>query len=296
MELRHLRYFIVVAEELNLSKAAKRLETSQPSLGQQMRDLESEIGVALFWRDKNRFELTTAGSFFVDQARTLLELLESSLRTVRAISRGDVASIVIGSSPSGDAKVLPRLLPALRADYPDLEFSLCSRASRDELIAALLSREVDVAFLRAPVNNPNLATVFLFNEDFMVGLPAAHPLANKPKLSLKELRCLRFISNPAVLLCPAVMSALRSAGIDPFTHNLPWDTRNIMVDLNVIGSGMGFTLLPDYVQQIAPPTVAIRPLDHDPILTIGLLAGYRKDNHSPALGFLLSTLRQLFES
>jgi len=296
MELRHLRYFIVVSEELNLSKAAEKLRTSQPSLGQQMRDLESEIGVALFEREKNHFELTAAGHFLAEQARILLRSLESTLQMVHAISRGEVGTIVIGSSPSGDVKVLPRLLPALRADYPDVEFSLRSLASRDELITALLSREVDVAFLRAPVIHPDLATTFLFSEDFMAVLPASHPLALKSKLSLEDLRVLPFLSCPPATISPSVEKALRSAGIDPFNHRMNWDTRNIMVDLNVIGSGMGFTLVPDYVQQIAPPTVAVRPLDCDPVPTIDLLAGFRKDNHSPTLAFLLSTLRQLFRS
>jgi len=130
----------------------------------------------------------------------------------------------------------------------------------------------------------------------MAVLPASHPLALKSKLSLEDLRVLPFLSCPPATISPSVEEALRSAGIDPFNHRMNCDTRNIMVDLNVIGSGMGFTLIPDYVQQIAPPTVAVRPLDCDPVPTIDLLAGFRKDNHSSSLAFLLSTLRQLFRS
>jgi LysR family hca operon transcriptional activator len=124
-------------------------------------------------------------------------------------------------------KVLPRLLPALRADYPDVEFSLRSLSSRDELIAALANREVDIAFLRAPVVHPELATTFLFNEDFMAVLPSAHPLAMKSKLSLQDLRALPFLFCPPATISPSVEKALRSAGIDPFNHRMNWDTRNI---------------------------------------------------------------------
>ncbi|MDR3762533.1 MAG: LysR substrate-binding domain-containing protein [Acidobacteriota bacterium] len=293
MELRHFRYFIAVAEELNLSRAAERLGTSQPSLGQQMRDLEGEVGVSLFERSKGKMELTLAGQFLLRQARLLLSSLESDLQAVRAIGRGESGSIVIGSSPSSDVKVLPKLLPAVRTEFPDLEFVLCSRSRRDELLAALLCREVDIAFLRAPLEHPELATTFILREKFMVVLPASDPRARQESVALKDLRDLPFLSNPPSRLCPDVEKALAAEGIDPIAHHLNWDTRNIMVDLNVIGSGMGFTLVPDYVTQIAPPTVAVRPLaPYAP--TIDLAVAYRKDNHAPALGFVLSILRQIF--
>jgi LysR family hca operon transcriptional activator len=294
MELRHLRYFVVVAEELNLSRAADRLHTSQPSLGQQMRDLESEIGVALFEREKCRFTLTVAGTIMLVQARALLKSLESTLQIVHAAGRGAVGAIIIGSSPSADVKVLPKLVPALRTEFPELEFKICCRTSRDELIKALLNHEVDVAFLRAPVNDPAIATTFLLREQFMVVLPATHSLASKESLSLEDLRGLPFLANPPASICPAVVEALQLAGIDSLTHSLSWDTRNISVDLNLIGSGIGFTLCPDYVQQISPPTVAVRPLNLSPVPTIDLVAGYLRENHTHALSFLLSTLRQCF--
>jgi LysR family hca operon transcriptional activator len=294
MELRHLRYFVAVAEELNISRAAERLRTSQPSLGQQMRDLEAEIGVALFERAKNHFTLTSAGTVLLVQARTLLQSLESTLQMVHAAGRGEIGAIAIGSSPSGDIKVLSKLLPALHAEFPELDFEIRSWSNREDLITALLNRDVDVAFLRPPVSNAEIATTFLLREQFVVVLPSSHPLAEKTSLSLQDLRGLPFLANPPASLCPAIMEALISEGIDPFAHKVFWDTKNVMVDLNVIGSGLGFTLLPDYVQQIVPPTVTVRPLNCDPVPTIDLVAGFRRDNHSPALGYLLSLLRQCF--
>ena len=294
MELRHLRYFVAVAEELNISRAAERLGTSQPSLGQQMHDLEAELGVPLFDRTKKRLMLTAAGATLLAQARTLLQSLKSTVEMVQATGRNEVGAVSIGSSPSADVKVLPKLLAAIRAEFPELEFKLCCRSSRDELISALLKREVDVAFLRAPVVNPEIVTMFLFREPFVVVLPGNHPLAERATLSLEELRELPFLSNPATAICPPVLEALRSARTDSITHKLEWNTWNISVDLNVIGSGLGFTLLPDYVQQIAPPSVAVRPLNCDPVPTIDLVAGFLKDNRSLALALLLSTMRQCF--
>jgi LysR family hca operon transcriptional activator len=213
---------------------------------------------------------------------------------VHAAGRGEVSAIIIGSSPAGDVKVLPKLLPVLRAEFPELEFNISCSPSRDELMKGLRNHEVDVAFLRGPVNDPAIATTFLLSEQFMVVLPSAHPLATKVSVSLEELRGLPFLSNPPASICPAVLEALQSAGIDSLTHKLSWDTRNVSVDLNVIGSGFGFTLLPDYVQQIIPPTVTVLPLNLSPVPTIDLVAGYLKDNHTPSLGFLLSALRQCF--
>jgi LysR family hca operon transcriptional activator len=294
MELRHLRYFVAVAEELNLSRAAERLHTSQPSLGQQMRDLEADTGVALFHRKNCRFALTVAGTILLERSRTLLEFLDSTMQMIRAAGRGETGAIIIGSSPSGDVKVLPKLLPVLRAEFPELEFKIVCRTSRDELIQALLNREVDIAFLRAPVHNSAIATSFLLKEQFMAVLPSSHPLAQKASVSFKELRGLPFLANPPSLICPAVMEALESAGIEPLTHKLTWDTRNVSVDLNVVGSGIGFTLCPDYVQQVIPPTVVVRPLNCNPVPTIDLVVGYLRENHAPALGFLLAVLKQCF--
>jgi len=294
MELRHLRYFIAVARELNLSRAAEVLNTSQPSLGQQMRALEDDIGVKLFLREKNKLELTEAGRVLAEQATALLSQLEVSLKLVRSAGRGEVGAIRIGTSPSADAKVLPVLLPRIRQEFPDMEFNLRSMSSRGELIASLVRREIDVAFLRGPLVEEELASAVILREHFVAVLPAQHALAKRKKVKLRELRSLPFMMNPPVSINDEVKNALKMAGVTDLTRRLEWDTRNVIVDLNLIGSGLGFTLLPDYVRQIAPPSCAVVDLDLASPMEIDLMVGYRRDNHSPMLNFLLATLRQCF--
>jgi LysR family hca operon transcriptional activator len=294
MELRHLRYFIAVARELNLSRAAEVLNTSQPSLGQQMRALEDDIGVKLFVREKNKLELTEAGRVLAEQSDALLSQLDASIKLVRSAGRGEVGAIRIGTSPAADAKVLPVLLPRIRLEFSDMEFNLRCMSGRDELIASLVRREIDVAFLRGPLVEEELTSAVILREHFVAVLPGDHGLAKREKVKLQELISLPFMMNPPVSISDEVKSALREAGVTELTRRLEWDTRNVIVDLNLIGSGLGFTLLPDYVRLIAPSSCAVVDLDLAAPLQIDLLVGYRRDNHSPMLNFLLATLRQCF--
>ena len=113
-------------------------------------------------------------------------------------------------------------------------------------------------------------------------------------MKLQELSSLPFLMNPPVHINDEVKCALRKAGVTDLTRRLEWDTHNVVVDLNLIGSGLGFTLLPDYVRQIAPPSCAVVDLDLASPMEVDLMVGYRRDNHSPMLSFLLATLRQCF--
>jgi LysR family hca operon transcriptional activator len=205
-----------------------------------------------------------------------------------------VGAIRIGTSPAADAKVLPVLLPRIRQEFPDMEFNLRCMSSRGELIASLVRREIDVAFLRGPLLEEELASSVILREHFVAVVPGNHALAKREKVKLKELISLPFMMNPPVSINDEVKRALRDAGVADLTRRLEWDTRNVIVDLNLVGSGLGFTLLPDYVRLIAPPSCVVVDLDLSAPMEVDLLVGYRRDNHSPMLNFLLATLRQCF--
>src|SRR5215470_3343253 len=155
MELRHLRYFVAVAEELHFGRAAIRLHMAQPPLSQQIRQLEQEIGVTLLNRTKRRVELTPAGRAFLEEARRTLAQAERSVRTAQRASRGETGFLAIGFVPTADLDVLPRVLRAWRRRCPDVEVEL-SALSPAQQVEALREGRIQVGILRPPIDDAGL--------------------------------------------------------------------------------------------------------------------------------------------
>lgn len=294
MDFRYLRYFIAVAEELNFTKAAERLHTVQPSLSQQIRRLEEIIGVPLFVRGKHRVELTEAGRVFLEDSRRMLTELEESLQRTRRAARHESGLMTIGFIPGAEMKVFPHILPILRASLPDLELSLRSLSSPQQ-VEALYGREINLGFLRGPIPFPEIASSVVMQEEIVVLLSSDNPLSKKRKIQLQDLNGLRFIGisrEVAPTLHELTVSLLERSGVK-VKSVLP--SENVLTSLSGVASGMGFTFLPDYVEQILPPKVVMKRLDlvHPPV--IDLLVAYRKDDHLPALAFFLSLISERFD-
>src|ERR1700756_1984948 len=192
MELRHLRYFVAVAEELNFTRAAQRLNTAQPSLSQQIQDLEQEIAVPLFIRTKRSVKLTAAGTAFLDEARLTLAQSRRAIASARKAAQAGESTLVLGFGPAAEIKLFPGTLTSLRASFPKLRLEFRSMTTLQQR-EALLHKEIDLAFLRPPIHEPSLEAIPVLREQLVAVLPADHPLAGEGPLDFAELSGYPFI-------------------------------------------------------------------------------------------------------
>ena len=290
MDHRYLRYFIAVAEELSFTRAAERLHTVQPSLSQQIRRLEEIVGTPLFHREKHRLHLTEAGRIFLQESRTILQYTDRAIALARQAARAEAGFMTIGFVPGVEGKIFPRILPILHAKYPDIELSLRSLTSPQQLVA-LQNREINIGFMRPPVDDPEITAEVILRDKIIVALPGTHPLTKLkrvPVRSLVNLPLLQVSRTTAPLLHDKTKEIAETAGVI-FNSILP--AENVLMSLSEVASGLGFCLLPDYVRQMLPPNVVVRPLDCDPEPEIPLVVAHRKDDRLPALAFFLSLLR-----
>lgn len=287
MELRHLRYFVAVAEEGSLTNAAdRRLHTAQPSLSRQIRDLELEIGVKLLERKARGIVLTAAGRVFLDHARLALMQIEVACDAARGTEQPEKKQrFVIGFLLGQEAVWLSESLRILREESPDVEITLMTKSS-PELADGLMQGKIDVALLRREAQTAGLAFKFLIKEPLIAILPTRHRLARHRAVRLQDLARESFISTARVapVLRTVIDDYAAKAGI-ALKQN--YDAETLSGGMSLVASTGGFTLLPLYVRNALIPSVVARPLRGE-IPTIDLMMGYNKSSTSPVLkSFLL---------
>ena len=291
MELRHLRYFVAVAETESLSLAAKaRLHTSQPSLSRQIRDLEKEIGAQLLTRGARGIELTPAGRVFLDHARAVLSQVETATAAARRIAHPAKPCFVMGFLTGHELTWMPEALRILRDELPNVDVMISSQYS--PLLADGLSKgRIDAAVLRREKGVPGLAFRLLVKEPLMVILPGDHRLAARQVISPGELVGETFVtvSPTAPVLRAAIDDYLKRSAIDITPAH---EADHLAMAMSLIASTGGVGLLPAYAQNFLPRSVTSRPLQGQ-TPTVDLVLGYRKANQSPLLKLLLSRLDDL---
>jgi LysR family transcriptional regulator, hca operon transcriptional activator len=294
MELRHLRYFVAVAEEGSLTNAAeRRLHTAQPSLSRQIRDLELEVGVKLLERGARGIELTPSGRTFLDHARLALLQVEAAGEAARRAARPEKAPFVIGFLAGQELVWLPEALRILREEQPDIEITLASQSS-PELAGALMRGKVDVAFLRREKDSPGITFKPLIKEPLVAVLPADHPLAAAKEVRVRDLAGETYISPTRV--APALKAVIEAyAAKSGVVLAAAFDGENLSSVLSLVTSTGGVTLLPLYVRLMLPPAVVIRPLQGE-VPTIDLVLGYSRSNTSALLKRFLSRADELVAS
>src|ERR1700676_3255413 len=291
MELRHLRYFVAVAEAGSLTVAAERiLHTSQPSLSRQIRDLEEEVGAQLLKRGARGIELTPAGRAFLDHARSVLSQAEAATEAARRVAHPAKPCFVMGFLTGHELTWMPEPLRILREELPNIDVMISSQYS-PLLADGLAKGKIDAAFLRREKGTPELAYRVLVKEPLMVVLPSDHSLAALKAISPKDLvgEAFVIVSNTAPVLRAVIDKYLRRSGI-----NIPpaQEAGHIAMGMSLIASTGGVGLLPAYAQNFLPSSVTSRPLKGD-APTVDLVFGYKKSNQSPALKLLLSRLDEL---
>jgi LysR family transcriptional regulator, hca operon transcriptional activator len=291
MELRHLRYFIAVAEEGSLTVAAeKRLHTAQPSLSRQIRDLEYEVGVPLLTRSVHGVELTAAGRVFLDHARLALTQVEATIEAARRAAQPSKPTFALGFLTGQEMDWLPEVMRVLRDELPKIEVTVSSQYSPD-LAQSLLRGKLDLAFMRPEAQMPDLDYRIIVREPLIVVLPSDHRLASRDTIALKDIAGETFIgmSNTAPTLRVIIDGYLERSG-----PNLQQAHRvdNLAMAMSLVASTRGVALLPEYAKNFLPWAVTSRPLAGEPV-TIDLVVGYHKANTSPILKSFLSRIDQL---
>jgi LysR family hca operon transcriptional activator len=291
MELRHLRYFVAVAEAGSLTVAAEqRLHTSQPSLSRQIRDLEEKVGAQLLTRRARGIDLTPAGLTFLDQARAILSQVDAAAEAARRVAHPAKPCFTMGFLTGHELTWMPEAMRILRDELPNIDVMISSQYS--PLLAEGLSKgKIDAAFLRREKGMAGLAFRLLVKEPLMVILPSDHHLAALRAISPRDLESETFVivSGTAPVLRAVIDNYLKQSGINITPAH---EADHVTMGLSLIVSTRGVGLLPAYAQNFLPSSVTSRPLKgYTP--TVDLVFGYRKSNRSPILKLLLSRLDEL---
>jgi LysR family transcriptional regulator, hca operon transcriptional activator len=293
MELRHLRYFVAVAEAGSLTVAAEQtLHTSQPSLSRQIRDLEDEVGAQLLTRRARGIELTPAGRAFLEHARVVLSQVGAASEAARRVAHPAKPCFSIGFLTGHELTWMPEALQILRDELPNIDVMISSQYS--PLLAEGLSKgKIDAAFLRREKGVPELAFRLLVKEPLVVVLPSDHRLAALKAISPQDLVGETFVtvSDTAPVLRVVIDNYLKRSGINITPAH---EADHLAMGMSLIASTRGVGLLPAYAQNFLPSSVTSRPLKGD-APTVDLVLGYKKSNESPVLKLLLSRLDELID-
>jgi LysR family hca operon transcriptional activator len=290
MELRHLRYFVAVAEEGTLTTAAeRRLHTSQPSLSRQIRDLENQVGTELLSRSVHGVELTAAGKAFLDHARLALMQVDAAVEAARKVAQPARKTFAIGFQTGHEMNWLPRAMHVLRDELKNIEIKISSDYSPD-LAEALVRGHLDLAFMRVEPGY-ELGYHVVDREPLIVLMPSDHRLTSRQAIHPRELVGETFIggSNKATVLRAVTEDYLRRSGVD---IKLDHGVDNLAMAMSLVASTRGLALMPAYAKNLLPWSVVSRPLEGEPP-TIELAVGYSKSNTSSILKLFLSRLKEL---
>lgn len=292
MELRHLRYFIAVAEELSFTKAAQRLFTAQPSLSLQIKQLEEELGVSLLDRRSKSIQLTPEGRTFFIEAEKVLNQVQIAINSARQVANQRMERLNIGFLPVAEIEIFPSIIPALKERYPNLNVHFMSLTCREQL-DRLRRGELDIAFTRHCINEENFDSIYLFSEQLYLAVHVDSPLAKLDVVPIKQLRhCDFVISDPnfSFELNRIIREYLFKQKVE--IKNFHY-SKNILFNINSIAMGLGYSIVPAYVKSIISNRVILKSMDK-PLPKIGLYMTYSKINRSELQHDLIRLVQEKF--
>ncbi|TRW84932.1 LysR family transcriptional regulator [Mycolicibacterium sp. 018/SC-01/001] len=291
MELRHLRYFRAVAEELHFGRAAERLHIAQPPLSQQIRALERELGVTLLTRSTRSVELTDAGRAYLARVIDILAAVDAAAEQARRIERGTEGRLAIGCVGSATYSLLPSLVRALRQSLPDIDVHVQGEMLAPAQVAALRSGEIDLGLLRPPVGDAEIAVETLRRDELLVALPADHPLAGRASLDLAECAGEDFISHAGggrSRMGTELAALSAAAGFVPTIRHEADETSTLVT---LVAAGLGVAIVPAPTAGLEVAGVCYRPMT-DPAF-IDLVAAYRRPGPTPMVARVLEVLKNI---
>jgi DNA-binding transcriptional LysR family regulator len=291
MELRHLRYFVAVAEELHFGRAARRLKISQPPLSQQIQALEQELGVSLFDRSSRQVHMTRAGTAFLASARGILEQVHTATLQVREVHRGQTGILRIGHAQSASLVVLPAAIQEHRARFPHVALQFEMHEDMARMTQLLHTGGLDLGIARTPVRAEGLVVKTLAVEPMVLAVPDTFPIARREVVDWEELRDLPFIHFP------------RHVGPDLYDHidriltrrgvhlNVVMESTNLLSMLAFVAAGSACALVLDATRSLARAGVTHVRLAHPPEVGLGVV--YRAEAYTGLVPAFVSTLRKV---
>jgi DNA-binding transcriptional LysR family regulator len=292
MELRHLRYFIAVAEELNFTRAADHLNMAQPPLSQQIHQLESELGVELFLRTKRQVELTAAGEIFLKYAYKILNYIEKAFDAAQRAQRGEIGKITIGFTGTTTFDILPTLIQSYRRCFPLVDVSVLQLGTADQ-IHCLLNGEINIGILYAPIEDSRLSLEIIRQEPFIIAMPENHPLAaDSTPIEVQELSEELFIMTARKTgqsYYDIIVNICHHAGFSP---NIEQEVHELQTSISLVAAGMGIALVPSSIQNVQINGIIYRQLKNS-TSTLKTALAWRNDENSPFVHSFITLAKEI---
>ena len=294
MELRHLRYFVAVAEELSFSGAARRLHMAQPPLSMQIKQLEQDLGAQLFDRTGRGVRLTEAGRLFLGEVRRIFIELEQASRMAREADHGEVGRLSLGFIPAASNDLLPEVLREFRGRFHRVELFL-HELMPDRAVQSLHDRQVDVSFLYLPYEDEGIQYKIVSREPLLVAMPESHPLVSEPVLEIRALADEDFVL-PAQYSTPSlydkIVEVCRQCGFTP--KPVQKEVGLMQTVLGVVAGGIGVALVPASLRNLTRKGVVYKEVqDPEAIVEMGIV--WRRDNVTPVLASFLQVVDKVSE-
>ncbi|MCB0864898.1 MAG: LysR family transcriptional regulator [Solirubrobacterales bacterium] len=287
-ELRHLRYFVAVAEELHFGRAAERVGVAQPALSQQVRRLEAMIGAELFARNTRAVALTPSGAALLPYARRALAEAEQGADAAARAARGEIGHLTVGFIETAAVSLIPAAVRGFRSEHPDVGLSL-RELSVDAQIKGLRGRVIDLGVVRAPVDAGDLEVIALADDRLLAAIPSSHALAEANSISIRELS-----DEPLVALSRDVVPGLHDQVISLFSEHgrsarITQEATSVQAVMGLVAAGLGIAVLPSSVRSISREGIAF--VDLRPSQVSLILAVHGRDESSPLVQAFIKAAR-----
>jgi len=295
MEIRLLRSFLVLAQELHFGRAAERLHIAQPPLTKQIHQLERDLGVQLFERHSRGVRLTHAGQAFIEPAKKVLEAADQASAAAQRASDGETGTVTIGFSGALGGAILPRIIRTVHQRHPNIEIRIRRQSYSSTVLDRVVDGDLDLGIVILPVQRAGISTLPILEHTLMAVVPKDHPLASEDDVSFESLRDEDFVAPEAYqgsVMRDLLVSRCVEAGFNPRIVQEAEDTYTILA---LVGGGVGISVSLSGVQNLHPDSVVFKPLRNSED-TIHTALGWRTDKVSRTLGRVMETLKTEFAS
>jgi len=291
VELRHLRYFRVVAEELHFRRAAERLNIAQPPLSAQIKQLEAELGVQLLLRSTRQVELTAAGAVYLERVREILDAVDTAGYQAKRVADGVQGSLAIGCVGSATYSLFPRFVRTLREELPGIDVSVRGEMLVPDQVAALEAGEIDLALLRPPVTSSRVVVETMRSDRLFALVPDSHRVAERTHVRVESLRHDEFVVHPGLdrsTLNRLVVELCAEAGFVPRIRHEVAETSTLVT---LVAAGLGVAIVPEPTAALAIAGASYVPLE--PETSVDLAAAWVPDRTSPLVERAVRLLREI---